>query len=132
MIIVVPFVFSAQRNLPTDLGLPANVTFSVVCGCDVKGTARATFKTNPIEKDAGIVLENGDHFAVFRAADDIFWSNVLELPLFVGQEFGFRPDIIGISLIDKVGSVATTSLDEFGGGSRQHPLAPIAKDAVPV
>jgi hypothetical protein len=76
--------------------------------------------------------ESGDDFAALFHACGTGFALRLELPLVSGEALGGFFDPAAVFLINEVGAVTATSLNEFGRGASQDTLAAVAKDARPV
>jgi hypothetical protein len=85
-----------------------------------------------IEEDAGPLDQFRDDLSVLLHSCRGGAALGLELPLVVGEALRGLLDAPAVLLVDEVGTVAAASLDEFGRGTGQDPLAPVAEDAGPV
>ena len=89
-------------------------------------------KVGSVEKDARVLYQSGDDFPILFHSRGALAAPTLELPLIVGEAFRGFFDPALIHLVSKVGAVTAAALHEFGSGSGEYTLAPIAEYARPV
>ena len=95
-------------------------------------TTRTTCETRTIQEDARVLNQSSDNFTVLFDPGCAVLALALELPLILGEPLGGLFDASLVLLVDEMGPVAAASLDELLRRSRQHALAPRAKDARPI
>ncbi len=130
-LLVIDLVFAPKGKLPADLGLERQMIDPTPSGCDVEGAPRSGREAGPVQEDAGVVDEAGHRLTMFVHVDDVLLRAVV-LPL-LGREGGRGLlDPTGVLLVDEVGAVAATALNQFGRRAGENTLAAVPEDAGPV
>ena len=130
--IVEHLVLAAQRELPADLRLPRHVALASPHGSDMERAAGTLCEVGPIQEHAGVIDERCRQLPVIVLRDDVLRCPILELPLLGGKEGGTPSDVLDVCLVHEMGAIAAAPLCKILGGTRQHTLAAVAKDASPV